>query len=147
MLPVRFVRNGLENWLEQPFGSLTRWSDFDSICDRVLGSGTHGGFCVDIRHQDDDLIIEAELPGVNKENIEITAEQNVLTISAKYNEEKKEEKENFSLRERKCGQVSRSFRLDATADTENVSANLTNGILTLRIPTKPEAKPKKIDVK
>ena len=91
MLPVRFVRNGLENWLEQPFGSLTRWSDFDGICDRVLGSGTHGGFCVDIRHQDDDLIIEAELPGVNKENIEITAEQNVLTISAKYNEEKKEE--------------------------------------------------------
>ncbi|MHC4798279.1 MAG: Hsp20/alpha crystallin family protein [Planctomycetota bacterium] len=79
--------------------------------------------------------------------IEITAEQNVLTISAKYNEENKEEKENYHLRERKCGQVSRSFRLDATADTENVSANLTNGILTLRIPTKPEAKPKKIDVK
>ena len=134
MLPVRYIRNGLENWLERPFGTLTRWPDFD----RILGTGTYGGFCVDIRHEGDDLVIEAELPGVNKENVEITTEDNVLTISANYSEEKKEEKEHYHLRERRSGQVSRSFRLDSTADTEKVSANLKDGILTLRIPTKPE---------
>ena len=147
MLPVRYIRNGLENWLERPFGSLARWSDFDNMFDRILETGTYGGFCVDIRHEGDDLVIEAELPGATKENVEITTEENVLTISANYSEEKKEEKEHYHLRERRSGQVSRSFRLDSTADTEKVSANLKDGVLTLRIPTKPEAKPRQIDIK
>jgi len=147
MLPVKFIRNGTENWLGRPLDLFDRWSELDPFFKGVFGRETCGGFPVDIRHEGDDLIIDAELPGLSKEDIEITAEENVLTITANYNECNEEEQEHYHLKERRCGKAARSFRLDSTADAENVSANLKDGVLSLRIPTRPEAKPRKIEVK
>ncbi|UCD29128.1 MAG: hypothetical protein JSV03_01190, partial [Planctomycetota bacterium] len=74
MLPVRLFRNGTENWLERPFGSLARWADFVSMFDRVCGTDIYGGLRVDIHEDGDNTVIEAEVPGLSKKDIEITTE-------------------------------------------------------------------------
>ena len=77
----------------------------------------------------------------------ITVEDNVLTIAGEYKSESDQENAHYHIRERGHGRVSRSFRLPETADGEKVAANLAHGILTLRVPTREEAKPRKIEVK
>lgn len=127
---------------------LARWTrEFDDVLGRPLGWTDEYGFRVDVRQDGEDLVIEAELPGRTRDDIDITVEDNVLTIATEHKHETEDEKAQYHIRERRYGKASRSFRLPKTADGENVSANLTNGVLTLRVPTREEAKPRKIEVK
>ena len=148
MLPVRVFRNGPSGAYASPFGALDRWSrDLDGFFDRAIEGTSHTRFPVDVRQEGDDLVLEAELPGLTREEIEITAEDNVLTIASEHKGETEEKNENYHVRERWRGSFSRSFQLPTTADAEKVAAKLENGILTLRVPTREEAKPRKIEVK
>jgi HSP20 family protein len=144
MLPVRFARQTnpfrtFDNLLE----GLDRWSEavtpgFGSAISR---------FRVDVREDDHGLIIEAEVPGFNRDEIDVTVDQGVLTITAEHKSETEDKKEGYHIRERQYGRLERSFRLPSTADGENVAAELKDGLLTLRVPTREEAKPRKIAVK
>lgn len=97
----------------------------------------------DIREKDGAYILEAELPGFKKEDINIELNDNMLTISAEQNFEHEEKDENcgYIMRERRTGSFRRSY--DTTGiDTENLKAAFENGVLTLTMPKLPELKPK-----
>lgn len=96
------------------------------------------GFRVDIRENDCSYLLEAELPGVDEKNIELSVENDVLTISADLNEERKDERNCYS--ERRYGHMTRAFNLEGI-DQESIVASHKNGILYVTLPKKqPEEK-------
>ena len=146
MLPVRFIHPRHSDTVS-PFDSLARWSRvLDGVFDPILKPGSLGGFPLDVRQDGDDLVIEAELPGVKRDDLDVTVEEDVLTISASSSSDTEDKGEGYYVRERRCGKVSRSLNLPNTTDVDKVVAQLTNGVLTLRIPAKEGAKPRQIDV-
>ena len=148
MLPIRVFGRCSDDSCASPLGTLSRWSrGLDDVFDHAFGWTAGSGFSVDVHQEGDDLIVEADLPGIRKDDLEISVEQNTLTIAAEYKSESDEKKGDYHLRERRQGRYSRSFRLPKTADGEHVTAELAHGVLTLRIPTREEAKPRKIEVK
>ena len=147
MLPVLFTRNdGPVSW-PLGFDRLAGWSrDLERWFEDVL-PGTMPAFPVDVRREGEELVMEAELPGLSHDDIEINVENGILTISGEVKEATEENKGSYHLKERRWGKFSRSFRLPETADGEKVTAELKDGVLTLRVPTREEAKPRKIPVK
>jgi HSP20 family protein len=92
------------------------------------------------------LVIKAELPDVNKDDIEITVENNTLTLRGEKKMDSSVKEEHCHRIERAYGVFSRSFSLPATVDTSKVSADYKNGVLTISLPIREEAKPKQIQV-
>ncbi len=93
-----------------------------------------------------EMIIKAELPDVRREDIDIRVEDNTLTISGEKKLEDNVKQDQFHRIERLYGSFSRSFSLPATIDTEKVHADYRNGVLTITLPMREEAKPKQIQV-
>ena len=105
-------------------------------------------FPLDISESEDkqQYIIEASVAGCNPEEIQVTAEDNTLTIRAAKKEEKKEEKGTYMRRERYEGEMSRSVTLPSGIDASKVQASYQQGVLTLRVPKAEGAKPKQIPI-
>lgn len=91
------------------------------------------GFRVDIKETPEAYELKAELPGVSREQINVNVENDVLTISADIESEKKEKEENYVYSERRFGHVERSFTLEGIRQ-EDISASCTDGILTVILP-------------
>ncbi|HTX98863.1 MAG TPA: Hsp20/alpha crystallin family protein [Bacteroidota bacterium] len=102
---------------------------------------------VDLAETADEYLAKVELPGVDKNGIKITMENNVLTIRGEKSQEKKEKDVNFHRVERFYGSFQRSFELPGTVKNEKIEAEFKDGILTIRMPKAEEAKSKQIDVK
>jgi HSP20 family protein len=102
---------------------------------------------VDIFENKDQIVIEAELPGLRPEDVDISIENNVLTIHGERKFEKKDETDNYLRVERSYGSFTRSFTLPPTVSSENVDAVFENGLLRLTLAKREEAKPKKIEIK
>ena len=102
------------------------------------------GFKTDIRDMGNEIRLEADLPGVKKEDIKIDIENKFLTISAERKEEKEEKdaKGNFLRRERSYGSFSRSFDISGIK-TEDITARYEDGVLTLTLPKKDKELPEK----
>lgn len=92
-----------------------------------------GSIRADIRETEKEYVIEAEIPGANKENIQIEFRDNILTIGVEHNEEVNEERKDYIRRERRCGTASRSFRVENVMN-EGVTAKYKDGILTVTLP-------------
>lgn len=103
-------------------------------------------FDVDFKEVGDQYILTADLPGISKEEVDITVENDVLTMSYERQKSKEEKGENFHLQERKVGKFSRSFNLP-TIDDKSIAASLKDGILTVTMNKVPEAQTKHIEVK
>jgi HSP20 family protein len=101
---------------------------------------------VDIRETEHDLIVKGDLPGVDPKDLDIRVENNVLTIRGERKFENKAEQDNYLRVERAYGSFFRSFALANTVNPEGIKANYENGVLTLVIPKREEAKPKQIKV-
>jgi HSP20 family protein len=101
---------------------------------------------VDVEETDKEILVKADLPGVDPKNIEITVENGVLMVRGEKNEEKEEKKKNYHRIERFAGSFYRAIQLPPGADTEKVSAASANGVVTVTIPKKAEAQPKKVTV-
>ena len=102
---------------------------------------------LDVLHEDGDVVVRAELPGVKQEDVDVTLHRGVLTISGERKEEKKDEGGAGARRvERLYGTFFRRFTLPDTADAERVEARVNNGVLELSIPKKAQVQPKKIKV-
>ena len=95
---------------------------------------------------DGDVIIKAELPDVKKEDINVTVDKNVLTLAGERKLEESVAKEGFHRKERFHGSFSRSFTLPATVDGAHVQASYKDGVLTIRLPQREDARPKQIPV-
>jgi len=95
--------------------------------------GGHHPIRADIRETDKEYVIEAEIPGVNKEDIKIDLRDDVLTIQVERNEQIDEERDNYIRKERRYGSYSRSFYVQ-DIDQDGVKAKYNNGILTITLP-------------
>jgi len=101
---------------------------------------------VDIRETEESYMVHAELPGLSKDDIEITLEENILKLSGERRFEKDVNKEEYHRIERSYGAFTRAFSLPSRVDSSNVEASFDNGILTVTVPKVEEAKPRKISI-
>ena len=147
-LPTR-VNRGLS---ADPYEAMQR--DFDSLMSRFFGGREEGGgggfapYCVDVREDADHIYVEAELPGFKKDDVDITLENQTLTITAQRGSEQKKQgdKGELLLHERRYNRFQRSFTLPPTVDEQSVNAKLSDGILTVTLNKREETKPRKIQV-
>jgi len=125
------------------------WSDYPTAASTKLPK-------VDIRENDKEYVLEAELPGYGEKDVDVNVEKHVLLISsANETKDVKEEKvektekvnESFLVRERLTSSFQRSFVLPEGVSEDKIKGEFKNGVLTLIIPKLPEKKPKKIEVK
>src|SRR6201992_2204107 len=86
---------------------------------------------VDVYEDEQNLVLKLEIPGLNDEDINVSVENNTLTVQGERKFEKEEKEENFHRIERRYGTFYRAFTLPSTVDTEHVQANYQNGILKL----------------
>jgi HSP20 family protein len=98
----------------------------------------------EVKETADSFVLKADLPGVAEGDLDIGVHNNVLTVSGSRSAEERKEGETYALYERQFGSFTRSFSLPDMADGEKINANLVNGVLTLTIGKKAEAKPRKI---
>ena len=101
---------------------------------------------VDISETKDNLIIKAEMPGMNKEDVKISIHDNILTLKGEKKQEKEEKEENFHRVERSYGSFSRSFMLPASVKADQVKASYKDGVLNISLAKIEEAKPKEIPI-
>lgn len=139
--------------------SMTRYDPWNIInqMNEILGSSSRNfdnssmatskwAPAVDILEEQDKYVINADLPGVKTEDIEVSMENGVLSIKGERREEAKEEGKNYSRIERIYGTFHRQFSLPDIADSDNIQASYNNGVLKLCIPKKEAAKPKRISI-
>jgi HSP20 family protein len=101
---------------------------------------------VDIYETEHELVVKADVPDVDPKDLDIRVENNILTIRGERKFEKKVDENNYLRVERAYGSFARSFTLANTVNAEAIKADYQNGVLTLSIPKREEAKPKQIKV-
>lgn len=101
---------------------------------------------VDIFEDQDRLIVEAELPGMNRDDFEVSVENNVLTLKGERRFEKKTEGDNYHRVERSYGSFTRQFTLPQTVTAEGANADFENGVLRISLPKREETKARKIEI-
>jgi HSP20 family protein len=101
----------------------------------------------EVKETTDSFILKADVPGVDEKDLDVSMHSGVLTVSGSRQSEERKEGESYALYERQYGSFTRSFSLPDMADGERVDAKLENGVLTLTIAKKAEAKPRKISIK
>lgn len=148
---------------------LTRWDPFremmnmrsqmDRLLNDFVGSSTGlaeglaGGLTggwqqlpLDVSESDDAYMVRASIPGVEPEELEISLQNNTLTIRGETKSEQEREGERWHLRERRMGQFQRTISLPNNVEPDQVGAMYENGVLTLTLPKSQEAKPRRINV-
>jgi HSP20 family protein len=147
-LPTRVHRGTYTD----PYEAVQR--EFDTMLNRFLGQQAGDGgqrlapYAVDVREDADHFYVEAELPGFRKEDVDVTLENQQLTISAERKDEQdqKGEKGELLLHERRYNRFLRSFTLPPTVDEQTVNAKLQDGVLKITLNKREETKPRKISV-
>lgn len=142
--------------------NLTRWNPMDEMLtlrnamDRLFDNAFVGpnqawrpdafGVAVDVIEEPEAFVVKASLPGIKPEDLEITYNNNVLTVKGEIKEEKDVEEARYHLRERRYGSFTRSFSMPTPVNVDTIKADYEQGVLTLTLPKAEEAKPKRIPV-
>ena len=141
----------LTRW--EPFRGATSLEDqinrvFNDVLERTgeESSLTAWAPAVDIFETEHELVLKADLPDIDPKDLDIRVENNILTIRGERKFEKNVNEENYLRVERSYGSFTRSFTLANTVNSEAIKAAYENGVLTLSIPKREEAKPKQIKV-
>ena len=139
----------------EPFRDLiSTQREFDRLFREAFSPATGGGEVstrtwappVDIYEDGDNLVLKAELPGINPDDVEVRVEDNTLYMKGERKFEKEVKEENYHRVERAYGTFARTFSLPNSIDSDKVAASYKDGVLTLTLPKKEEAKPKKIKI-
>jgi HSP20 family protein len=143
-------RNEIARTEADPFSELRRLQDemlqlFDTSLARKPFNGAFAP-AIDVSEDKDNLIVKADLPGLTKDDVEITLQDNVLTLRGEKKQESETKEENFYRMERVHGVFSRSFELPVTVNANKVAATFKDGVLQITLPKTEEAKPKQIKV-
>jgi HSP20 family protein len=101
---------------------------------------------VDIFETETDIVVKAEVPGMERKDIALNLEKNVLTLKGERRFEKETKDENYHRIERSYGGFSRSFSIPASVDEEKIRADYKDGVLKILLPKKEQAKPKQIKI-
>ena len=132
------MRDMMDRFFDEPFTRLpTLWEREPNTLSLAL----------DVMENPENYVVKASVPGVKPEEIEITIDNNMLTIKGETKEETEREEGNYHLRERRSGSFYRSVALPANVKADQIEAVNENGVLTLTLPKAEETKPKKIEVK
>ncbi|CAA9515953.1 MAG: hypothetical protein AVDCRST_MAG17-2286 [uncultured Solirubrobacterales bacterium] len=119
---------------------------FDELRDRLVSGGRAPlSFPMDAYRRGDAFLVHLDLPGVQPDTVDITVENQVLTVTAERRFEQ-HEGDQFLVSERPQGSFSRQLRLGSTIDTENIAASYEDGVLTLTLPVSERAKPRQVQV-
>jgi len=102
---------------------------------------------INVEENDNEWLISAELPGVEKEDVKVNFQDNVLTVSGEKKFEKEDKNKNYHRVERSYGKFSRSLNINSAVLAEKIDASYKDGVLNIILPKAEEAKPKLIDVK
>jgi HSP20 family protein len=131
------LRNELHGLIEPPLSEIVRSAQLLRVWSRAL----------DLYEDKDNVFVKAEIPGLKKENIDVSLEDGVLTISGERKSEQKSEDAETHRSERFVGRFSRSVTLPGEVKADEVQANYQDGVLTVTLPKAEAAKPKQIEVK
>jgi len=147
----------------RPFMDLTRWDrDMDRMMEDFFGRRIRpwwpekwfrGGEMeftapvVDLYEEKDDIVVKAELPGMDKDNIEVNLTDHTLTLKGEKKKEQEVKEENYYRSERSYGSFLRTLELPKDVHADKVKASFKNGILEVRLPKTEEAKTKEVKVK
>ena len=148
---ARFQRPDTWNW--SAFDQLTSIRDeINRLFDSPAGNGGSDVFntwapALDLYEDKDSLVLRAEIPGIKKEDIDISIHDNVISVSGERRNEKKYEASQTSREERFFGRFTRSLKLPKQVDTSKVKASYKDGVLTVTLPKAEEAKPRQIEIK
>ena len=141
LIPDPFFRNFdrlFSDDIFRPFGFLARPNE---------DTGQTGWLpAVDVRESDDAFVFTAELPGIAKDEVEITAEDGILTLKGERRFNEKDEEKTYRRIERAYGSFLRSFKLPSAVDAENIEASFADGLLTVTVPKAELAKARKITI-
>jgi HSP20 family protein len=144
-------------------GGITPWEQMERVMDEFLpGRWMHrwgapawddlmSGMrapspSIDVIDRDDEVVVKAEIPGVRKEDVELSVTDNTLTISGETQHEEKEEKENYSRREIRRGAFSRTVTLPAAVDTDKATAKFEDGMLVVSMPKLTKTSRKRVEI-
>lgn len=145
--------------------TLTRWEPFREMMtlrnnmDRVFDDAFHsmtsqpqgngqGNFtlALDVSENEQEFLVKASVPGIQPDELNITLNNHVLTISGEFKREAEHENVRYHLRERRYGTFTRSITLSSAVNEEAIDANFEHGVLTIHLPKAEQAKPKRIAV-
>lgn len=150
-LPVRRSRRDPLPARWEPLGELEEMRErMDSLFEHVLGGGSLGGSSiwsppVDLEETDDAWVVEADLPGVKKGDVDIEVRDNELTIHGEVKE--RERTGILRRRTRRTGEFDYRVTLPGEVDADNIDAKLDDGVLSVRVPKPERAKPRRIEIK
>lgn len=116
-------------------------ADSQGIFDRQISPA------LDMAETDDEIVIACDLPGMKQKDIDVSVASGVLTIKGEKHAEEPQEGTRVFRRETWSGSFQRTVSLPPTADVENIDASFHDGVLTIKVPRKEEAKPKRIELK
>jgi len=137
------------------------WSAFDQLAnlreemnrffERPHSNGGSDAFnawapALDLYEDNENIIVRAELPGMNKQDIDVSLHENIITISGERRNEKKYEASETSRQERVFGRFTRSLSLPKVVNASKVTASYKDGVLTVTLPKAEEAKPRQIEI-
>ena len=130
-----------EDFWRRPFSSLMlgeRWP-FPTMSLKIPS--------LDVFEEKDDIVVKADLPGMNKDEIEVTVTENVVTIKGEKKKEEEVKEKDYYRRERSYGSFVRSVELPSEVKSDQIKANFKDGVLEVRMPKTEEAKKKSVSVK
>ncbi|RYB97053.1 Hsp20/alpha crystallin family protein [Ciceribacter ferrooxidans] len=137
-------------WSDNPFAEFRK--EMDKVFDGFFGRGgllkgadkTEGFMApsIDVAENDTAITLTAELPGISESDVDVSIQNGVLTLKGEKKFEKKDEKDNYRLVERRYGSFQRSMSLPASVDEAAVTAKFDKGVLTVTMPKKPGSAPK-----
>ena len=132
---------GLKSEVDRLFHRLAdlKWTDFQALDDWAPSA--------DVSETKDSLVCKVELPGMGQKDIQISLQENLLTIKGEKRQEQEEKDEHYHRVERSYGAFTRSLRLPVAVDASKVTATVKNGVLTVTLPKTPAAKGTTIPIK
>jgi HSP20 family protein len=148
------MTNDLTTW--RPFREVSRLRrEMDRLWDDYFGPGRRGlqpmeaefAPAMDVKETADQVVVKAEVPGIDAKDINISVTGDVLTIKGEKKSEREEKEENYHVVERSYGSFARSITLPGAVDLDKIEAKYDKGVLTVTCPKKEEVKPKAIEIK
>lgn len=135
--------------LWRPHHDLLSWSrEFDRLFGWGDGAAARPDYtpAVDVREEENQFVIRADLPGMEEKDLDVRVHEGTLVLSGKREESNEEKTDRGYYRERRYGTFCRQFRLGTNVDAQQIEASYKNGVLTVALPKREEAKPRQIPV-
>ena len=132
------MRNMMDRLIEQSFGRIPVFRGSEELGPSSLG--------LDVIENGDSFVVRAAVPGVDPKDVDISIEDDVLTIKGEFEKKEETTEDNFVRRELRYGSFYRQLRLPPTVDAENAKADFEHGMLKLTLPKKPESRARSIKI-